>query len=322
MYKTATGECSTNQHTALGDARAIREILLWLLANAPAPLHLMHAPPAPVSATHGAECKISCRPVPLTNSSVADLLASFPQSSRTRAGDAVEVEKYLALLAECVEDGRLTFDEAQSLTCQARRTRLTGTQLCEIHRQAWEATFPDEKDVDWTDLSPVRRREMYLLADALGLSDLAAEINTVINACAEPQPAAEARYLRGLRVGIVGDDEDIVALRKRAESYGAKLAFNMTKTVVWMATATPDSTDAKHNSARKLGIPMLTAAQASDRIDEALRDAELKAYERQREIDEFAARRAQYQAEREAYWRPTWRQIELDHDPEPDLEWY
>jgi len=91
---------------------------------------------------------------------------------------------------------------------------------------------------------------MYLLVDALGLSDLADEISTVIKACAEPQPAAEARYLRGLRVGIVGDDEEIVALRKRAESYCAKLAVNITKTVVWLATSTLDSSDAKHNSAR------------------------------------------------------------------------
>ena len=180
--------------------------------------------------------------------------------------------------------------------------------------------IPRPKDVDWTDQSPVRRREMYLLADALGLSALANEISTVINACAEPQPAAEARYLRSLRIGVVGDDEEIVALRKRAESYGAKLAVNITKTVVWLATTTPDSTDAKHNSARELGVPMLTAAQASDRLDEAIREAALKAYERQREIDESIARRQQYHAEREAYWRPTWRQIELDHDPEPDTE--
>jgi DNA polymerase-3 subunit epsilon len=163
---------------------------------------------------------------------------------------------------------------------------------------------------------------MYLLADALGLSDLADEMSTVISACTEPQPAPEARYLQGLRVGIVGGDEEIVALRKRAESYGAKLAVNITKTVVWIATTTPDSTDAKHSSARKLGIPMLAAAQASDRLVEAIREAELKAYERQREIDESIARRQQYQAEREAYWRPTWRQIELDHDPEPEYDWY
>lgn len=322
MYKTATGEFPPNSHTALGDARAIREIFLWLLNNSPSPLHLTLSPPSVVSKRNAVECQISCRPVPLSNSSVADLLASFPQSTRARDGDRVEVEAYLALLAESVEDGRLTFEEAQALTLQARRTRLTGTQLREIHRQAWDATFPDAKDATWAGLSPVRRREMYLLADALGLPDLAADIKSVIEACAEPEPAAEARFLRGLRVGIVGDDGESVALRKRADSYGAKLAVNITKTVVWLATTTPDSTDAKHNSARKLGIPMLTPAQASDRLDEAIREAELKAFERQREIDEYAALRQQYQAEREVYWRPTWRPVELERDPVPDFDWY
>jgi DNA polymerase III subunit epsilon len=114
----------------------------------------------------------------------------------------------------------------------------------------------------------------------------------------------------------------MTALRKRAESYGAKLAVNITKTVVWLATSTPDSADSKHNSARRFGIPMLSAAEASSRLDEAIREAELKAYERQREIDEVLARRDQYQAEREAYWRPTWRPVELDRDPEPEFDWY
>jgi DNA polymerase-3 subunit epsilon len=67
---------------------------------------------------------------------------------------------------------------------------------------------------------------------------------------------------------------------------------------------------------------MLTPAQASDRLDEAIREAELKAFERQREIDEYAALRQQYEAEREAYWRPTWRPVELERDPVPDFDWY
>lgn len=322
MYKTATGEFQTQKHTALGDARAVREILLWLLRNAPKPLHLTKAPPETFPTTSAVECRISCRPVPLSNTCVADLLASFPQSTRERHGDPDEVENYLALLAECVEDGRLTFDEARSLTEQARRTRFSGNQLRDLHRQAWQSTFPDAKNSDWKNFSPLERREMYLLADALGLSDLAAEINSVISECAEPEPAAEARYLKGLRVSIVGDSDEIVALRERAESYGAKLAVNITKTVVWLATTTPNAADAKHNTARKLGIPVLSPAQASERLGEAIHEAELKAFERQREIDASIARRAQYDAEREAYWRPTWRQVELDHDPEPRLDWY
>ena len=49
---------------------------------------------------------------------------------------------------------------------------------------------PMKRPVDWADLPPVRRREMYLLADALGLSDLPDEISAVIEACSEVDVAA------------------------------------------------------------------------------------------------------------------------------------
>ena len=145
--------------------------------------------------------------------------------------------------------------------------------------------YPDTKNADWHTLAPVQRREMYLLADALGLSDLAERINTVMQERAEPAPPAEARYLRGLRIAIVGDHGDVIDLRKHAESYGAKLAANITKTVKWMVSTTPDATDSRHTTARKLGIPIISPAEGSARLDEAVREAELKAYERQREID-------------------------------------
>jgi hypothetical protein len=220
-----------------------------------------------------------------------------------------------------VHDGRLTYEEASALTRQARQTRLTGPQLRELHQNAWEATYFDTKDADWTALAPVERREMYLLADALGLSDLARRINDVIQACAEPEPPPEARYLRGLRIAIVGDRSAVTELRQRAESYGAKLAVNITKTVKWMVSDTPDATDARHTTARKLGIPILSPTQGSTRLDEAIREAQLKAYERQREIDRHAALRQQRADEADAYWRPSWRREELDHDPEPEPWW-
>ncbi len=320
MYKTATGGWSDHRHTALGDARAVREVLLWLLRNAPRPLYLTHGPTTDEAMTVQ-ECPLSCRPVPLTRCSVAELLDSFPQSPKPRTGDAVQVKKYMALLAEAVHDGRLTYEEADALTRQARLTRLTGPQLRGLHQKAWEAAYPDTKDADWTALAPVERREMYLLADALGLSDLAERINDVIQACAEPVPPAEARYLRGLRIAVEGDRSEVIELRKHAESYGAKLAVNITKTVKWMVSDTPNATDSRHTTARKLGIPILSAEEGSTRLDEAVREAELKAYERQRDIDRYAALRQQRADEADAYWRPSWRREELDHDPEPEPWW-
>ncbi|WP_157900971.1 3'-5' exonuclease [Mycobacterium terramassiliense] len=314
MYKTATGEWAHDRHTALGDARAAKEVLLWLLHRAPSPLYFTQAPrygaPSPVLDT----CQISCRPVPLVRASMAELLASFPQSTRTRRGDPRAIQRYRRLLDDSVHDGRLTMQEASDLTRLAIATGVTGTRLRQIHRQAWDATFADEKDGPWAALTPLRRREMYLVAEALGLTDLASEVNSVIAACSEPEPSPEARYLRGLRVAIAGEDPEVVALRERAEAYGAKLAVNVTKTVQWLATTTPEADDSRHSSARKLSIPILTPAHASARLDEAIRDAEIKACERQRELDEFAARRRQREIEADAYWRPVWRRSELAGD--------
>lgn len=311
MYKTATGEWAHGRHTALGDARAAKEVLLWLLREAPSPLHFTQAPrdaaPSPVLDT----CQISCRPVPLASASMAELLASFPQSTRTRRGDPRAIQAYRRLLDESVHDGRLTMREASDLTRLAMATGVTGTRLRQIHRQAWDAAFADEKDGPWATLTARRRREMYLLADALGLTDLASQVNSIIAACSEPEPPPEARYLRGLRVAIIGEDPEIVALRERAESYGAKLAVDVTKTVQWLATTTPEASDSRHSSARELGIPILDPEQASARLDEAIREAELKASERQRELDEFAAMHRQREIEADAYRRPVWRKSEL-----------
>jgi hypothetical protein len=280
MYKTATGGWADHRHAALGDARCIREVLLWLLNYSPSPLYLTEPPPNPVKPIAVDTCPISCRPVPLTRASVAELLTPFPQSPIPRRGDRAAIARYSRLLDESVQDGRLSFDEAAALLKQARLTRVTGTQLRELHRNAWNAAFPEEASADWTTLTLSRRREMFLLAEGLDLTVVAEKMGAVIRSLAEPGPPPEARYLRGLRIGIATGDAALLVLRERAESYGAKIAVNITKTVEWLATVTPDAADSRHNSARKLGIPILTPRDARERLDESIRRAEFKAFER------------------------------------------
>ena len=320
LYKSATGEFQNDAHTALADARAVRRILLWLMYSGPRKLYLTEEPPAPQTPpSTGGDCLISCRPAPLGRASMSELIAAFPQSPHPRAGDPDEVENYLALIAECVEDGRLTYEETRALTQQAQRTRMTGTQIRYVHQLAWESQFPDH-DQPLADLDPTARRERYLMAEALGLDELANEIHAVIAECDEPPPDPAGRYLRGLRIGIVGETTELVELRGRAVAHGAKLAVKITKTVQWMATVTPDATDAAHNAARRFGVVMVTPMDGATRLDEAIRDAELKALDRQREIDRMEAERQAYRDESEAYWRPVWRPVELDYDPKQ--EWY
>jgi hypothetical protein len=150
------------------------------------------------------------------------------------------------------------------------------------------------------------------------LTELASQLGQVIDSLAEPPPPPEARYLRGLRIAIYGDDPRLTGLRARAEDYGAKIAVNLTKTVAWLVTTTPGSDDKRHSTARAIGIPILSPDEGQLRLDEAIHEAEFKAFERQRQLDEQQARAAHYAAEADAYWRPTWRSRELDRDPEPD----
>lgn len=70
-------------------------------------------------------------------------------------------------------------------------------------------------------------------------------------------------------------------------------------------------------AARNVGIPLINPAAGWIRLKEANREAELRAFERERSIDEASARRQQRADENDAYWRPTWRRVELDHEFEP-----
>jgi DNA polymerase III subunit epsilon len=318
LYKTATGEWPHDKHTALGDARAVRKVLLWMLRTAPQPMHLtLGAIPVPATAVAVQPCAISCRPMPMTRAFVAALLESFPQSPTHGAATRPRLTVTRGLLDECVHDGRLTFEEAAALSSQARRTRVNGTQLRSLHHDAWLSAFGDHARGDWTRLTPVRRREMWLLADALGLADLTIEIGTVIDRCTEPPPPPpRARYLRGVRVGILGHGPKFDDLRTSAEDHGASIAVRITKTVVWVATTTPDANDAPHRAARTHLVPMLSPALARRRLDDAIREAELKDFERQHAVDEWAAQRKS----RDDYWRPTWRPTELNYDPAPLYE--
>ena len=314
MYKSASGEFLDNAHTALADARAVRTVLPWMLKNAPSPLYLTAAPPpTPDPPYTGGRCPIKCRPAPMARSSITALIDAFPQSPHPRTGNPEEITKYRTLLAECVEDSRLTYEETHALTAQVQRTQLSGTQIRELNSQAWHYTFPGNND--WFAIDQASRRERYHLADALGLTELADKIHAAIVANVEPEPSAKDRYLRGTRIGIAGESPELIELKALAEGYGAKIAINITKTVQWMASATPDATDSRHNSARKFGIPIISPAEGTRRINEAVRAAELAALERQRKIDQTEAdRRAARKAcssESDSYWRPVWRRTEL-----------
>ena len=117
MNRGATGEFSDQPAHRAGDARAIREILLWLLANAPAPGGVCTPHPRQSQSPTLPSAKSVVTPVLLTNSSIHGHI--IPSRVEHVPGMLLKSKStFSAPGRKCVEDGRLTFDEAQSLTCQ------------------------------------------------------------------------------------------------------------------------------------------------------------------------------------------------------------
>ncbi|WP_145978580.1 3'-5' exonuclease [Granulicoccus phenolivorans] len=79
LYRVATGDALENGHSALADARAVMQVLLWLLREAPSPLNMPPGFEQPESDLGPRpHCAMVCRPVPLARPSLSALLESFP----------------------------------------------------------------------------------------------------------------------------------------------------------------------------------------------------------------------------------------------------
>ncbi|RYE40592.1 MAG: 3'-5' exonuclease [Hyphomicrobiales bacterium] len=313
MYKTATGNWLENHHSALADARATAQILQWLVKTAPSTLSLSAPPAAEIRSRATHQCSTKPRPAP-KGATLAAIVDSLPHSPTGLAGDPTQFALYKEALSRHLDDGRLSVADVNTLAEHARRTRVTGTQLRELHRQRWEAAFPDEAHADWSQLAQPRRCEMLAVAKALGLPDIFEPLQEVIFSEAEPAPPPESRYLKGIRIGLSGESPEVSALKEQAVGSGASVAVKITKTVVWLATTTPESTDRIHSKARELNIPIIDTAEAKRRLDEAVASAELDIFERRRQYQLFESERQREREEQDAYWRPTWRDIELTFD--------
>lgn len=318
LHRTVSGIWREDEHTALGDARAARDLLLWLLDKAPSPLYLDGPPPVAVDPPEPVIlCRTSCRPVPPHRNSVANVVSAFPQSPVERPGDEEAIARYTDLLDECMGDGHLSHAEAQRLMTLGRRTGLTGPQLRSRHEQAWRDAFDVPADIDWYNLDPQRRAQMELAAESLGLADIAQQLKSVMDDLAEPEPSTYANLLHPTRVGIDGCSDELESLRNRATAHGAQIAQRITKTVVWLASNDHAGSTRMLLKARELGIPILTPREARTALDHAVRDAENIIAERERQYREIEELRERYRSDRHAQWRPAWRRKELRTDPGP-----
>lgn len=312
MHRTATGEWRDDGHQALGDARATKDLLLWLIDSCPSTMFVTHPPTPTPRFMSGPKCTIRPRAVALDKPTINGFLRSLPQSPTPRVGDARAVAAYRELIEEVLDDGRLTYDEVQRLAGAARLTGLTGTQLREVHRQAWQEAFPEPDERPGG-----TRRARSLAAEALGL-----EVEEGEASGGEREPAAAPpRHLRGKRLAFFGESERIQEMAARAEANGAPTVKNITKTVLWLAADDVEADTRFHRRARELGLEILDLDSAERRLRDLISDAELQDFQRAQELAAIQARYLKYEAERDEYWRHSWRSRELERDPGPADPW-
>ena len=308
LYKTATGTWHDEEHTALGDARATVSVLCWMLGHAPGGLRLEHWPPPPPDPryAHVMPGRIAPRPAPARTNALADFVRRFPRSRVQRPAAPGAESRYLQLLTEVVADERITLAEAADLEACARQGGLTQMPLEHLHRQAFFHVLGSEISTPPAELSAIRRHELLSLARALGVADVVDVLAPLAEAdhAADRKPAGTG-YLKGWRIGLdPADSPDLASLRELADQHDASVAKVLTKTVRFLATTTTGTP--AQVKARSLGIPIVTPQQARQIMDEAIRAADLADFVNREAEAEWEAELA----ERDRYWRHTWKHAE------------
>jgi DNA polymerase-3 subunit epsilon len=308
LYKTATGQWPADEHTALADARATAAVLCWMLAKAPGGLHLQDWPPPPPDPRYASvqPGRIAPRPSPARSNELADFIQRFPRSRARRPTAPGAESRYLQLLAAVVADERISLEEAAALEACARTGGLTQIPLEELHRQAFFRVLGEEVHIPPAALSVIRRRELLGLARALGVSQGVEILAPLVDAdLAAARKPAGTGYLKGWRIGLdPADDPGLDHLRDLAGQHDASIAKKLTKTVRFLATTTAGTP--AQAKASELGIPIITPHEAHRILDEAIRTADLAAFEHREAQAEWEAELA----ERDRYWRHTWKRTE------------
>lgn len=327
MGKTATGEFASGEHTALGDARSVMQVLLWLERTAPTPLRLTQTVSTwSVNPSRPGDVDFRSwnRLWPDANC-MAQILNSLPRSNGDCVPVSVEVATYVSILRRfCgLRSGR-SREDAVELGRLAYKLRVSGPQLSTIHRDVWrELIGPQNADTNWHYLSADKVSEMREVADRLGLSDLVEKADVVSERFArvptlENLTRPDQRFLSGIR--IVSDtpgDSEIKAVLDYAKERGASIGVNVTRTVTWLVSSSAGGSSRMHRDAISLDIPVVEPDVAMALIDEKLRDSRA-AFERElKEEREWEQWRRDLHAENDAFWRPSWREKELADDPGP-----
>ncbi|MER6758006.1 exonuclease domain-containing protein [Micromonospora echinofusca] len=278
----ATGISLDNAHSALGDARATASLLMSYLDRnfgpSPKPDHL-HLPARAAQVAWPAVPRqainvtlrrpAAATPVPAEASALAALLDDLPLSSAIEEGAPISTTGYLELLAEALEDGVLTDDEAASLASLAKTYSLSREQVDAAHRGFLLALA--HKAIEDGRVTRDERQELLMTAQALGFTDgiVKAVLDEARTALAEqrgkaclPLPASWP-YGEPLRIGegvaFTGCDELLRArLEGRAQAVGLRVTGSVSRKTAVLVTDGADPNTTKAQAAREFKTRVVT----------------------------------------------------------------
>ncbi len=280
----ASGIRLEDAHTALGDARATAKLLASYLdphvGRPPAAKHrTLPARAATVAwpAVPRGQVPVALRgpagplAVPAAPGLLATLLTDLPVSSAVEDGAPETTKAYLELLAEVLEDGVLTADEAASLADLAKLYALTHEQVHAAHRGFLLSLA--HKAVEDGRITRDERSELLAAAEALGFPD--GIVKAVLNEARDALVTRKATgcrplprdwsYGRPLRIGegvaFTGcDDLERARLEGRARAAGLRVTGAVSRRTAVLVTDDASSGTAKARAAHEFGTRIVTPA--------------------------------------------------------------
>lgn len=321
LHKTVSGGWRDGEHTALGDARAGADLLLWLLNSAPSELHLEGQPPAEALRDPRAHCLIKPR-IPVADGTlIRELLESLPRTTRTRPVNEAASARYSRELTDALEDGRLTGEEARLLAAIAASTGLSRYQIFQLNETAWREAWGKVAEP-----SPTVSQQKLKTAEQLGLDEIAStvrgEIELAIPAT-QSDGVAHPRALRDWRIAFVMDGPETRTLRDWAVARGVRPAVNITQTVRFTISdsdysrISANATPTMVKSSKRLGIEVVSPDVGRRRLEEAYDRAAAEFAANQAAWEKWQEERRTARLAADAYWRHRWRDQELADDPGP-----
>lgn len=279
----ATGIRLNNAHSALGDARATATLLMSYLdpnfGCPPQPDHL-HLPAHatrvawPAIPRHPVDVALrgttsSPTAVPAQAGALSALLDDLPLSAAVEEGAPASATAYLELLAEVLEDGVLTDDEAASLASLAKTYSLTRHQVAAAHRGFLLALA--HKVIEDGKVTRDERQELLATAATLGFTDgiVKAVLDEARAALAEergkdcrplPNSWPHGQTLRiGDGVAFTGCDELLRArLEGRAQAAGLRVTGSVSRKTAVLVTDGADPYTTKAEAARQFKTRIVT----------------------------------------------------------------